>query len=530
MIDIAKKLILAEQSPYHNMKKKLLLFFIASLFYASANAQDFVTYTGDIEKSLISSAQTPDDFIKLALSSELSDIESPVIYNKFLQDFKSLGLGTMVGDKSERHLKKIYQVVHDHFLKKYNPGAHFGDFILNGEYNDVSASILYAYTLEILTVPYRIKQFPAHVYVIANPGTDNITFETIDQSKGYYMFDDQSKVTNVTEMIKEGYLDQSYVIRVGVERAFDDFLYGQPDVDLKETIGILYFEKAMLEAQANENAAYSDISKADMLFPDKKNVFFENRLLMNMADNFTYDDLKDWRALTRLANNRYATDNIKRFLEGQFENFLNAKLINGGQKDKASEVYNYLHSNLTDTAVKKVVTTDYFFISAHYAYITNDYEQALNCLEIAYPLNPNNPLIASDFVQMILHKYSREAPSAESLSDFDKYMDGYPLLKNNPIIISIYLNDISMLCIMGFAQGNGITGDKYLQMLIHQLDAHPDNENKNERFVANAFAAASVYYFRKQAKQKAIAVLNQGLKYEPQSDVLLRKLKADTGN
>ena len=88
------------------MKKKLLLFFIASLFYASANAQDFVTYTGDIEKSLISSAQTPDDFIKLALSSELSDIESPVIYNKFLQDFKSLGLGAMVGDKSERRLKK----------------------------------------------------------------------------------------------------------------------------------------------------------------------------------------------------------------------------------------------------------------------------------------------------------------------------------------------------------------------------------------------------------------------------------------
>jgi tetratricopeptide (TPR) repeat protein len=511
------------------MKKTLLLFIAIIALYQPLKAQDFVYYTGDMEKLLLNSAQTPDDFIKLCLASELNDSDSQFLYNKFLQDVKTLGLETTPGDVSEKHLKKIYQVIQNHFLKTYDPHAQFGDMIISGGYNGVNASILYAYFLEMLKIPYQIKQLPGNVYVVANPGQDNMKFETVDKSKGFYVFDDRSKQQNVNDLIKEGYIERSYAINVGVERAFDEFFYSKEDISFKEAVGLVYFNKAFEEMQTDKaKEAYSDIYKANILFPDKKNEFLKNNLMAAMIGSFKYDDLADWRALTQLVNNKYASDDLKKFLEGQFNDFLINKLINAGQKDKVNELYNYLSSNLADTAVKKLVSQQYFFENAQYAYITSDYTQALKSLEVAYSLNPNNPLIVSNFAQMILHKFSAAGPTAENLNGFNSYMDKYPLLKNNPVIASIYDYYFSCLGTIGFITGDGATGEKYMQLLIRQLDAHPDNNGVYNRSIARLFAQASVYYFHKQGKAKAISVIKMGLKYEPTDDELLRKLSADS--
>ena len=238
------------------MKKTLPLIILFIGINCSLKAQDFVKYHGDDEKALINSAQTPDELIKLAFASELNGEEYQVLYGKFIQDVKQLNLESEAGDKSEKHIKKIYQLVHDRFLKTYNRQAHFGDFEVNGEYQYLSATILYAYILETLKIPYQITQLPSHTYVIANPGTDNIKFETVESEKPFYLFDDQGKQKNVTELIKTNYIDQSYAIRVGVERAFDDFFYAKPDITLKEAVGLLYFNKALFELQISADEAY----------------------------------------------------------------------------------------------------------------------------------------------------------------------------------------------------------------------------------------------------------------------------------
>jgi len=512
------------------MKRILLLFFVTCCLYIPLKAQDFVTYNSDTEKTLLNSAQTPEDFIKLSLASELGEAESQVIYTKFTQDIKQLNLESVAKDRSERNLKQVQQLLKDHFLKNYNPHAHFGDFIVNGDYKDISASILYAYVLETLKVPYQIIQFPAHVYVVVNPGADNIKFETVDLSKGFFGFSDQSKLNNVNALIKGGYIEQSYAIGVGVERAFDDFFYSKTDITLKEAVGVLYFDKAFEEMQSEDELkeAYSDICKSDMLFPDKKNEFLKNDLITSMLNSFKYDDMEDWRALTHLVNNKYASDEVKKFLRGKFDDFMNDKLLNSGQKNKVDEVYNYLNTTVADTSVKKLIEEDYYFENSHYSYLTSDYAQSLYYLEKAYALNPNNPLITANFVQMILHKFSSQTATAQNLSLFDKYMSNYPLLKSNPVISSIYTYYMSCLSVMGFVTGDGATGEKYMQLLIHELDAHPGQENPNHRLIASAFAKASIYYFKKQGKQKAIAIIKEGLKYEPTDDELLRKLQADS--
>ena len=512
------------------MKKILLLIFIVTAFYSRLKAQDsFIIYNGEGEKALLSSAKTPDDFLKLAISSELGDGEAQIVYTKFLQQVKDLKLESSPGQVTEKRLNQIYQLVHNAFLKEYNPGAYFGDAIVNGQYQCISASVLYAYILEILGVPYQIKQMPAHVYVVADPDSYKVQFETIDKAKGFYVIDDQSKLKEINELIKAGFMEHNYAVSVGVERAFDDFFYAKQDITLKEAVGLLYYNRALQEMQGEKmNEAYSDICKSDILFPDKKNEFLKYILMSGMVGSFKYDEFRDWEALVQMANRKNATDDTKNFLASQFGNFINVKLLNEGKKDKVDEVFNYLNANVIDTVLKTDLREKYYYTNTHYAYLTNNYSQALFYAEHAYMVNPNNPLISSTFIDMLYQKLNEQNGSVQNIAMLNVYSSKYPDLQKNARFKAMYIYNYAFLCRIGFDTQNAANGEKYFKLLLEQLTTYTDHTNNSDMQIANAFGDASIYYFKKFGRQKAIAILNIGLKYVPDNELLLRKLQADS--
>ena len=511
------------------MKKALILIFLLTGLYYPSKAQDsYITYNNDTEKALLSSAQTPDDLIKLALLSDLSESEMNLVYTKFTDDISKLKLEGGKGHISDSRLKQIYQALHDKFMGQFDVNAHFSDLLISGRYQCAPASVLYAYVLEKLNIPYQIKQFPGHVYVIAEPDANKISFDTIDPLKGFYVINDESKMKDVNEFIKDKYLEQSYVNSEGVERAFDDFYYGKEDISLKEAVGILYFNRGNDEMNANKaTEAYSDIAKSDILFPEKKNQFFENELMLDMVNTFKYNDLKDWITLTNLANKPNATDDTKKYLQYQFENMLSEKLIKAGQKDKVDAVYTYLSANLTDADLKTQVEEDYYYQNAEYEFILTNYDDALTYMEKDYAINPNNPLVSSQFAQMVAQKFAGNITTSKMIL-LDNYVTRYPGLEKNQTIVSLYIFDITFLGNMAFAKDDGTAGEKYIQQLTHLLDANPEHSDKYNFQIASIFGAASAYYYRKKEKPKCIVVLNAGLKYVPDSELLLRKLKNDS--
>ncbi|SDT46152.1 hypothetical protein SAMN05216490_3569 [Mucilaginibacter mallensis] len=509
------------------MKKILLLFFTLIIFYAQLKAQDsFILYNGDDEKALLTSAKTPDDFIKLSISSELNDGEAQIVYTKFMQEVKDLKLESISTQNNDKRLNQIYELVHKTFLKEYNPAAYFGDAIVNGQYQSTSASVLYAYVLETLGIGYQIKQYPAHVFVIAEPGTFNIKFETADK---LYVIDTQTKLNEVNELIKTGYMEHSYAVNVGVERAFNDFFYSKEDVTFKEAVGLLYYNRALQEMQGEQfNSAYSDICKSDILFPDKKNAFLKHILMTSMIGNLKYDDLKDWQALTQLANEKNASDEVKNLLAGQFNNTINIKLLNEGKKDKVDAIFNYLNANIIDSALKTDIREKYYYNNAHYSYILNNYTEAFGYAEQAYVINPNNPLLTSSFIDMLIQKLNEQNGTPQNITLLNIYSTKYPLLQKNARFNALYIYNYAYLSSKGFATQDGITGEKYLKLLTDKLATYTEHTNNSDMQISNAFSQASMYYFRKSQKQKAIALLKTGLKYVPDSDILLRKLQADT--
>ena len=83
--------------------------------------------------------------------------------------------------KEKKRIKFIYDAFHDTFLKKYNSSVFFSEIFKNGNYNCVTATALYCYVFEKLDIPYKVKDLPTHVYLIAYPDLYNIKLETTVQ-------------------------------------------------------------------------------------------------------------------------------------------------------------------------------------------------------------------------------------------------------------------------------------------------------------------------------------------------------------
>ncbi len=282
------------------MIKNLLFLFVILILCHPIKAQEhFITYNNDAEKSLINNAKSPDDFIKLALVANMNEGDANATVSKLNEDIKQLNWESSANQKPEKRLKQLFQMVHATFLKKYEEKASFNQLFSDGEYQCVGASILYAYILDKFQVSYQVKELPTHVYVVAYPESYNILLETTDPAKGYFLPDAKSKENYVNALIKAKYLDEDYVKKVGIDQAFNEFFYSKTNIALKEAVGVLYYNKAVEELDAEKyNEAYSNIAKAQVLYPAKKNEFLETAIMEEMTKNFKFDDIKDWEGLT----------------------------------------------------------------------------------------------------------------------------------------------------------------------------------------------------------------------------------------
>lgn len=508
------------------MAKRLLTLLILIISINELKAQEhFITYNNDSEKSLISTSKSPEDYIKLALVANVSEHDANVTVDRLNDDIRQLNWESSASQKPEKRLKQLFQMVHAKFLSKYEETASFDRLFSSGEYQCVGASILYAYVLEKYQVPYEIKELPTHVYVVAYPGSYNILLETTDPAKGYFVPDAKTKENYVNALVKDKYLDEEYVKKVGIDQAFNEFFYSKTNLSLKQAVGVLYYNKAVEELDAEKyNEAYSNIAKAQILYPAKKNEFLQSAIMQQMTRNFKFNDMKDWEGLVYATNGANADEDERKHVEFEFDNLIQNKLWKSAQKNKVDEVYNYLSQNLKDTTLKSDLEDNYLMENARYAYTSNNFDAAQGYLEKLIKKNPANPLPKAMLIDIIGSKFTGQG-SPENIKLLDQYVVKFPFIGDDPRIRSLYLFNYSFLIYTFFAQNNGQAGDKYLKMLVSELDSHKNHEGKYDIQVAEAFGKASEYYYRKNGKQKALDILNLGLKYVPGSEKLQMKVR-----
>jgi len=127
-------------------------------------------------------------YIDFLLKQE-ADLDS-LKYKKFIEEMELLiNSSQAIQDKkvwNTQRLGKLFIKIHRKFLKTYSFNANFSGLINNGEYNCVTASIVFALILDRLEIKYEIHETPFHTYLkVWNNKGKCILLETTNATNGF---------------------------------------------------------------------------------------------------------------------------------------------------------------------------------------------------------------------------------------------------------------------------------------------------------------------------------------------------------
>ncbi|HKG06485.1 MAG TPA: hypothetical protein VKB19_08505 [Pedobacter sp.] len=484
------------------------------LFALPGFAQEkFIKYHNDSEKAAISALGDYKASFKLALLANMPETDAQVYVDKVDAFITGLNWANEASGKPEKKLKPVFNQIHAHFLKKYEHTASFDQIFSSGTYQCVNASILYAYILESLKIPYQIKEMPTHVYVVAYPDQFNIMIETTDPTKGYYVPTEKGKETYIKDLIKSKYLEQAYVDKTGVDKAFNEFFYGKSNISFKEAVGLLYYNKFVSHAEKQEFAdAYSDIYKANVLYPAKKHEFQRVAMLAELIRNFKFEQMHEWEALTMLVNSETSVESND-YLKFKFFDAMTSNLFRSSLKAKNDSVYNFIYANLKDASLKRDIEDQYLQETARFLYLAGKLDEARDYAEQGVIKNPKNPLMSSMLIDCILRKGMSSTGSVQNLKNLDAWSSKYDFIKTNVKVRSFYLYNYAFLSATSFEKEQLANGEKYYKLMVTELNSFNDHQDKNQTLMGMSFSGAVLYYFTKNQKQKVADAIAEGKKH-----------------
>ena len=150
------------------MKKLICLFIILSALNIQSQ-----TYSSNYEEEIFNSFKKDsinyNFFESLLAIDSLMTSELASAYKLRVNSIINAVPSKEIKEKREKkRIEKLYDNLHNTFLKKYLLNADFNDIFENGTYNCVTASALYAYVFEELNIPYHVKETPSHVFLVVS--------------------------------------------------------------------------------------------------------------------------------------------------------------------------------------------------------------------------------------------------------------------------------------------------------------------------------------------------------------------------
>ena len=169
-------------------------------------------------------------------------------YQKRISDFCSEFKKQDLSKNRLKQLKTVFEKTHSVFLKRYREQQFFPSVFENGEYNCVTASMLYVLILEELKLPYAILEEPNHVYVVVYPDEDYIIFETTSPVFSEQQVPLKERKQIVDNGLKYKMITQEEVSEMGMNRAYEELLQTSKRVSLSQLISFQYQNKLVYEA------------------------------------------------------------------------------------------------------------------------------------------------------------------------------------------------------------------------------------------------------------------------------------------
>lgn len=271
----------------------ILAFFFTWLFLSGFAAADtslikikFLKYSSEFERRQFEALSAKGEFDAFnflsCLDSTMTEAKAAKTRVQLDDFFRDKIMPILNNKNQDKALKELFKEVHDKLLKKYVSNVRFDRLLEEGEYNCVTASALYAMAFEKGHIPYQIRSTVNHVYVIANPGKDQMLIETTDPINGTFKYSESYKKNYVEAMVREKMIAKSEFDSEPLETLFQKYFFKSDTITLKELIGYHYYNHGITFSDAESyDEACNQLMKAYYMNNNKQIEHLLSTALLN---------------------------------------------------------------------------------------------------------------------------------------------------------------------------------------------------------------------------------------------------------
>ena len=483
-------------------------------------------FASDAEKKSFReiSATGKTDYLQLLLLSDqkpdktpLEKIESFIQSKEWIRNKKAIGT---------KDLKRIYKEVHDAFLTQYVDNPNFSQIFQNGNYNCATASALYAFLLDRFSIKYNIRETPVHVYIVAEPETNNVVFETTTPAAKVLTYDDKAKNHFLEYLYENKMISKEEWTGSDKNELFNKYFYTDKPIGIKELVGLLYYNKgiAAMELESYKEA-YKFFEKSYFFYPQEKLKYFVSTslavMLFKEEEQLDEDEkLRYFLRYMQLDNKNMGKQLIGNYVEQSAKKYL----FQNPDPRKYHAIYRDVMSQVTDSALRSDIRHDHYANCARYHDIKSQYDSSLNYLDSLYWMNTNDLLVQELVVQNIARQLVNLSDEKRAFESLGVYFKAFPFAKENGKMQEIYLYCLTKVVNDYYDEENAKEGKKYLDTLKAAIDGKPSLAKKVEMYLGQCIGEVCGYHVRREEYKAARDLLLFMKKLLPDNEDLERRL------
>ncbi len=499
-----------------------LLFIIFLFFFLNALTKNTdslvrinkIQFHSKIEKELYRQMLQTNDvtFDLLLLANKEIELEKRLRFKQNLDEVISNLKKSNVLKKSEKkQLKVILSTLESKYFKIQTDTTSFNQVFESGKYNSLSSTILQAYVLKELGIPFTVKYSDSFVFLNPYPKTKS----TAPKDSLFVVITANSIVSHV----ETGSNELELISGSGDDLPLEE-LSNSKEGNLLTLVGLQYYNLGHL-AFLNKNfrKAFNNYSKCFYL-TDIKSV--ADQLYLSLANEFqslSYKNPEKLRILIKLSS--YKTYGINNsFIANSYNNFsqifLKEEINPTDYENYSYELFEALPENLVEKLKK-----DFFLFQALYYQrkfeFKKSFSYAYQVLQLSNDENANKIFLYSlskleDIEENVLKMLDDIFLESPTIRDNDELLNAYIAIHFNEIRNALNYNNIS--------QAETIITKLEKDVELEELDIRHTSQ------LAEICNTISLFYYIKKQFNKSLLIVNKGLKYNPENYELLKKKKA----
>lgn len=418
-------------------------------------------------------------------------------------------------------LARIQEEVTRTFFQEYLPQADFHALIKQGQFNQNTATALYALVLSYFQIPYHLQVQAADLVLLPLPSENDsplaipqvrpLSETAAEHFRTAYV--DLLRATNFppdtdTRQLSTTELYQRYYLQEG-----------QP-LQLREAAAFLYYQQALLAYQDKAWSRCQDmLGRAKQLSPHAMCEVLERAIWLQLASqdaNSQESTFYLWKLWEAQPGQPWQDELLKRF-DAQ------VRQLPAASKAQIDSIYTTFRQGFgTQPEAQARLREHYFVLSARYEAEAGHTVAVLNLMDSLYLLRPAETDIQDILAQMMVWSLHKERRFEEGLKRIAYYQQHYPFVVHNQVFQDQHLFYQAERVHHYFQADDEQAGLNYLQEFENLLRRTGETP-RYDAWVTTAYLAASNYYFRQERYPPARVYIERALDHAPADDYLLHR-------